>query len=91
MIGKKPVIKDASRGIAREEAMEIPGYHFAVGAGIAAEDKPDETVKDVMQTSDQQEPIEHTVNEKTQATGSDERMAHPIDTRLHHRPDIAAQ
>ena len=59
--------------------------------GIAAEDKPDETVKDVMQTSDQEEPVEHTVDEKTQATGPDERMADPVDARLHHRPDIAAQ
>ena len=71
--------------------MEIPGYRFAVGAGIAAEDKPDETVQDVMQTSDQEEPVEHTVDEKAQATGTDERMTDPVDARLHHRPDIAAQ
>ena len=45
--------------------MEIPGYRFALGAGIAAEDEPDETVKDVMQTSDQEDPVEHTVDEES--------------------------
>ena len=57
---------------------------------IAAEDKPDETVKDVVQTSDQEEPVQHTVNEKTQAAGASERMADPVDACLHRRPDEAA-
>ena len=77
--------------IAREKAMEISGYYFAVGASIAAEDKPDETVKDVMQTSDQEESVEHAVNEKTQAAGPDEEMADPVDAFLYRRPDIPAQ
>ena len=70
--------------------MQIPGYRFAVGAGIAAEDKPDQTVQNVMQTGDQEEPVEHTVDEKAQATGPDEGMTNPVDARLHHRPDKAA-
>src|SRR5262249_54474014 len=81
----------AGGGIACEETMKIPGHRFAVGAGIAAEDKPDETVKDVMQTSDQEQPVEHTVNEKTPGAALYKRMADPVDASLHHRPDIAAK
>jgi len=63
----------------------------SVGAGVCAEDKPDETVKDVVQTSDQEEPVQHTVNEKADGTGASERVADPIDACLDSRPDVAAQ
>ena len=91
MTGKKPVIKEPAVGSPAKKRWRSPGYRFAVGARIAAEDKPDETVKDVMQTRDQEKPVEHTVDEKAHATGPDEGMANPVDARLHHRPDIAAQ
>src|SRR5271165_3148727 len=87
---KKTGHERAGRWIAREEAMEIPGYDFSIGSGVAAEDKPDETVKDVVQTSHQEDPVQHTVNEKTQETGPGKRMADPVDASLHRRPDEAA-
>ncbi len=55
MIGKKPVMNEPAVGSPAKKRCRSPVTDFSVGSGEAAEDKPDKTVENVVQTSDQEE------------------------------------
>ena len=72
--GKKPLMNAPAVGIAGEEAVQVAG-----GAVEVADDEPGDVVEDVVQAGDDQQPVQHAIDEQAERPGGDDAVAEGVD------------
>ena len=74
----------ARGGIAGEEAVEVAGH-----AAVVADDEPGEVVEDVVQAGDDQDAVQHAVDEEAELARAEHAAAQRVHAVLERRPAVA--